>query len=99
MIFNAVLLHKADNVVTVTEPVKKGGQAAYRTENGSGQVEALEDIPIYHKIAVCDLEAGAQVVKYGQIIGAVTEPVEKGKWLSHLNIVSLPRDYNGEMAE
>ncbi|MBR2829600.1 MAG: UxaA family hydrolase [Solobacterium sp.] len=60
-------------------------------------VKAEENIPYCHKIALTDLPAGSDVVKYGELIGRTTEDVKKGHWVSDRNILSVPRDYESEM--
>ncbi len=46
-------------------------------------VEAIENIPLGHKIALSDLDAGEKVIKYGFPIGQVVAPVKKG---GHLHV-------------
>jgi len=47
------------------------------------QVEATQDIPLGHKIALTDMSAGDKVIKYGFPIGQVTAPIGKG---GHLHV-------------
>ena len=58
---------------------------------------AREDIPCCHKIALTDFAAGGAVIKYGEMIGKSSRNIGKGCWVSHLNIESVPRDYESEM--
>ena len=46
-------------------------------------ITAIEDIPLGHKIALTDLNEGAEVIKYGFPIGRTVAPVRKG---SHLHV-------------
>ena len=46
-------------------------------------ITAIEDIPLGHKIALTDLNEGAEVIKYGFAIGRTVAPVRKG---SHLHV-------------
>ena len=55
-----------------------------------------EDIPYCHKIALCDIPKGKEVIKYGNIIGVTDIDIKKGDWVSHKNIHSIPRDYASE---
>ena len=43
------------------------------------------------------MKTGEHVIKYGQIIGAMTTDAEEGMWISHKNIMSLPRNYEDEL--
>lgn len=51
--------------------------------NGTISVKSLEGIPLGHKIALRDIRAGEQVIKYGHSIGRTTTLVKKG---SHVHV-------------
>ena len=46
-----------------------------------------------------DLKKGDEVIKYGESLGEMTEDAAKGHWVSHNNLVSVPRDYDSEMVQ
>ena len=46
-------------------------------------VEAIEDIPLGHKVALCDLASGEHVIKYGFPIGRTVAPIKRG---AHLHV-------------
>jgi len=95
---NAIMLRPIDNVVTVVADVVKGDTITYLKDGEQCTVTALEDIPAFHKIAVADIKEGEHVIKYGQIIGGLSvEAVVPGQWISHKNIISLPRNYEDEL--
>ncbi len=95
---NAIMLRPIDNVVTVVADVVKGDTIVYLKDNEQCSVTALEDMPAYHKISVADLKKGEHIIKYGQIIGGLDiEFAPKGTWISHKNIISLPRNYEDEL--
>ena len=72
---NFLLHHSKDNVaVVVTEDVVKG-----MTLNGkdmeseeSLNLQAEDDIPLGHKIALVDLNKGDTIIKYGEDMGVIT---------------------------
>jgi len=98
MTVNAVMLRPIDNVVTVVGDVKAGDTVVFTKEGNQESVVAGEDIPAYHKIAVKDLKKDDHIIKYGQVIGALTtDEAKKGSWISHKNIMSLPRNYEDEL--
>lgn len=99
MEINALLMDAKDNVVTCVKEVKRGGQVVYRDGEEIRTLEAAEDIPYCHKTALAVIEKGEAVVKYGEKIGEADERIEKGRWVSHNNIHSVPRDYDSEMIE
>lgn len=99
MDINALLMNEKDNVVTCVREVAAGEQVVYRKGSSICSLEARETIPYCHKIALETLEEGSDVIKYGELIGRTNSPIEKGCWVSHSNIFSVPRDYEGEMID
>lgn len=79
---NAVIISPIDNVVVAIEPIKKG-DAVYYGPHQKEPLTATEDIPIYHKLAICDIAQGAKVTKYGEHIGESTAFIPKG---SHVHV-------------
>lgn len=96
MQIQALLMDDRDNVVTCVKEIKAGENVVYRRGEEYLSVKAEEDIPFCHKIALTDLAEGAEVLKYGELIGKTSCPVKKGYWVSHKNIYSVPRDYENE---
>jgi len=94
---NAILLDEKDNVVTCVKEVKAGETVSYLTEEGEKSLAAGEDIPYCHKVALRDLAEGDQVIKYGEMIGRLSQPVAKGRWVNEHNLYSVPRDYDSEL--
>ena len=93
----ALMLRPVDTVATVVEDVVKGDKICYVKDGEACSVIAKENIPAYHKIALRNMKTGEHVIKYGQIIGAMTADEEEGMWISHKNIMSLPRNYEDEL--
>ena len=85
-----IQISEKDNVAVALHPITKGEQVTA----GSLTVEALEDIPQGHKIALCPIKNGENVVKYGFPIGHATEDVAAGKWLHTHN---MKTNLEGEM--
>jgi len=96
MNINALLMDERDNVVTCVAPVSKGSQIVYQRGGQVCTLTAEDDIPYCHKAALEDLPQGAEVRKYGEMIGQTSAPIAKGHWVSHENIFSVPRDYDSE---
>ena len=46
-------------------------------------IDAVDDIPLGHKIALSYLDEGQNVIKYGFPIGKTTAPIQKG---AHLHV-------------
>jgi len=96
MNINALLMDERDNVVTCVTAVTKGSQIVYQKGPEICTLAAEEDIPYCHKAALEDLPQGTEVRKYGEMIGQTTASIAKGHWVSHENLVSVPRDYESE---
>ena len=96
---NALMMDRADNVVTCVRPVKAGEEVTYRCGEEVLSLTAREDIPYCHKIALTDLAEGSDVRKYGELIGRTTKEIAKGHLVNHENIYSVPRDYDSELVD
>ena len=99
MEINALLMDEKDNVVTCVTEVAAGQDVVYRNGQEFCTVKAEENIPYCHKVALVDLKKGDEVIKYGESLGVMTEDAAKGHWVSHNNLVSVPRDYDSEMVQ
>ena len=42
-------------------------------------LDGNEKIPAGHKYALCDIQKGEYVIKYGEIIGRATQDIAKGE--------------------
>ena len=99
MEINALMMDVTDSVVTCMSEVKAGEAVVYRKGEEFGTLTALENIPYCHKIALCDLKKGDQVIKYGESLGEVSQDIPAGHWVADHNLFSVPRDYDRELAD
>lgn len=77
---NAIIISDKDNVIVAIEPIKKGDLVEYKDLNGEvKQVKALDDVKIYHKIAITDIKKEEPVIKYGEHIGFAFKDIKKGQ--------------------
>lgn len=97
MMMNAILLDEKDNVVTCVREIQAGEEVVYRAEEGIRTLNAVECIPYCHKIALCDMSEGDEVIKYGEMIGRTNRSIAKGCHVNEHNIYSVPRDYDSEL--
>lgn len=77
-----IKIHPNDSVAVALKLLKKGTMLDV---DGSG-VTLTENIPQGHKFAICPIEAGEQVVKYGCSIGVAKEKIETGAWVHVHNV-------------
>ena len=80
---NFLKINDNDNVVVALQEIPAG--TAITLDNGV-TVTATEDIPAGHKMAVCDIPKGSEVIKYGYRIGNATEEVKVGSWIHTHNV-------------
>ena len=78
----------SDNVATALD-VLKPGMVTLRGDAGEPEIEAVTEVPMGHKIALRDICAGEDIVKYGVVIGRATEAIPKGSWVHLHNIRSV----------
>lgn len=75
-------IQESDNVAIAVTGLKMGEEAEC-----CGEVyRAAEDIPVNHKIALRDFQAGDEVIKYGSRIGLTTAPIARGAWVHSHNM-------------
>ena len=79
----AFQIDRMDNVATaLTEiPAKRFELLGEAAET---DMEAVEKVPMGHKVALCDISQDERIVKYGVPIGKATTAVKKGQWV-HLH--------------
>ncbi len=79
---NIIKIHKEDNVAVALEEIKQGESFVIDGE----EIAAVTDILAGHKVALCEMDAGTTVVKYGSPIGNATKAIQKGEWIHTHNI-------------
>lgn len=75
-------INEGDNVAVAIETIPEGAQVSV----GDESITAVTEIPAGHKMALCDLQAGEAVVKYGYPIGHTQAAVRKGEWIHTHNL-------------
>jgi galactarate dehydratase len=79
-----IRVHERDNVAIVVDA--EGLRAGTGFDCG---LVLLEDIPQAHKTALRDIEIGAAIVRYGEVIGHAERAIARGSWVRE-EFVSLP---------
>ncbi len=75
----ALIVHRRDNVATAVARLEAGTEIGATAPDGSTvAIRTLEPIAYGHKLALADIPAGAEIVKYGEIIGLATAAIAKG---------------------
>jgi (2R)-sulfolactate sulfo-lyase subunit alpha len=88
------VLHDAKDTVAVVvvEGVKAGAELEgwIMDEDKSTSVQARQDIPIGHKVALKDMNPGDTVWKYGVDMGKVIAPIKAGEH-AHVHNIKTKR--------
>ena len=82
----ALRIEPADNVAVVAQDTRKGDVLRH----AGGEVTALEDIGLGHKIAVEAVAQGGLVRKYGVPIGRASAPIAAGAFVHTHNLGAVP---------
>ena len=77
-----IRINNKDNVCVALRPLEKGTVI----KEADFEVEVKEDIMQGHKVALCDIEEGEEIIKYGAPIGYAKEKIAKGQWIHVQNI-------------
>ena len=89
---HGALIHQMEDDVAVVIQDVAGGTTV-RTVTLDGQeactVEAVENIPLGHKIAVRDLAVGKEVIEYGRAIGKASQKIVGGAHVHTHNLKSI----------
>ena len=89
---HSFLVHAPDDVVGVAVQDLEPGQAVPGKIQSNGQqlqLDVLDPVPLGHKIALRDLPAGEQVIKYGIAIGRATRDIRAGE---HVHVHNIKGD-------
>lgn len=83
---NAMIIDSRDNVAVAIEPIAKGDTVTYVSEGSEKSLTSLQDITIYHKLAVRDIKKDEPIVKYGEHIGVATCDIKAGEHVHVHNV-------------
>jgi altronate dehydratase small subunit len=80
----AILVNVKDNVVTMVSDVQKDRPIIYKVNSDTKELNALENIPYGHKVAIADIRQGEPIFKYGEVVGRARTDIRRGQWV-HTN--------------
>lgn len=81
----AFQIDEQDNVATALNPLEPG-RVRLLGDARLGEVTAVTEVPVGHKISLKDITAGEDILKYGVVIGRATQDILKGSWV-HLHVM------------
>ncbi|MDR2442623.1 MAG: UxaA family hydrolase [Deltaproteobacteria bacterium] len=87
----AIKVNDNDNVATIfAQNTSDGSQIEVVDKKGQSEMlKVIGNIPYGHKIALSDIAPGAQILKYGESIGAASKAIKKGEYVHVHNLDSM----------
>ncbi|GHU67672.1 hypothetical protein FACS189413_02880 [Bacteroidia bacterium] len=79
-----IQLNPTDNVVVAIHAFAKNDSFVFDNQT----ITLIDDIPAGHKIAICPIQTGEAVVKYGFPIGWATKDISSGQHVHLHNLKS-----------
>ncbi|ECE6592173.1 galactarate dehydratase, partial [Salmonella enterica subsp. enterica] len=80
-----IKVHETDNVAIIVND--HGLKAGTRFPDG---LELTEHIPQGHKVALTDIPADGEIIRYGEVIGYAVRNIPRGSWIDE-SLVELPK--------
>jgi (2R)-sulfolactate sulfo-lyase subunit alpha len=85
------LVHRrGDHVGVAVADIDAGEhvRGVFMDDDSTLELDARERVPLGHKVALAELEAGAEVLEYGVVIGRTTSAYEVGTYVHTHNLRS-----------
>src|SRR5277367_1955438 len=83
-----IRVNPLDNVAIVVHADGAAPGAQLPAQIGAA-ITVRERIPQSHKIALCDFEPGAPILRYGQAIGYANRAIAAGSWVRE-DLIDMP---------
>lgn len=82
----SIVMHERDDVATALEALQAQQQIEVSVGEMCIPITLKQPIPFGHKFAIRELQAGAEVRKYGEVIGRASVPIIAGE---HVHVHNL----------
>jgi len=86
----AIVMNPKDNVATALDDLKAGDKITVvsSAQEVVKEVTVTKPIPFGHKLALNEISKGAEVIKYGEIIGRASQDISLGDHVHVHNVDS-----------
>lgn len=91
----AVVINPKDNVATVVDDFPAGTIIHFFNHQAEQSIQLIEDIPLGHKVAIKEINAGEDILKYAESIGTATEKILPGQHV-HIHNMESQRGRNDQ---
>ena len=94
---SAIHLNEADNIAVARVPLAQGNEVRV----DGIDIGVRDSIPAGHKVALKSIPTGANIIRYGQVIGRARIPIEPGQHVHTHNVAfdELTFDYEFPVGE
>ncbi len=86
---NIIVMNDKDNVAVCLAERRSGDTIEAPVSGVSTNITLIDDIPFAHKFALMDIDAGENIIKYGEVIGVASKPIDAGQWVHVHNVESV----------
>jgi altronate dehydratase small subunit len=83
-----LILHEKDNTVTALRDLSEGDEVRVELRDVSAVIKLRQNIPYAHKFARVFIPRGAEVIKYGEVIGVSSMDIHPGDHVHIHNVES-----------
>lgn len=84
---DALILKWGDSVAIAINQIVRGGTVLAAEGKQTMNVQAKDDVPYGHKIAIKDVKKSEEVIKGGYFIGTALKDISIGERVDHTNII------------
>ena len=86
----AMIINPKDNTATAFDDIEAGDTVSLASKSGQtgGEITVRKTVPFGHKLALAGIGKGDKVLKYGEVIGLATRPINKGEYVHVHNVES-----------
>lgn len=83
---DSLVMNEKDDVATVLRDVSSGESIHFLKDDVLQTLPMRDSVPFGHKVAIGFIKQGAEVYKYGEIIGRATRDIQPGEHVHVHNI-------------
>lgn len=84
-----MVLNDQDNVATCLTDLNARDTVEITVSGERQEITLVDDIQFGHKFAVKDIADGAEILKYGEVIGIASIPIAAGQYVHVHNVESV----------
>ncbi len=86
----AMIINPKDNTATAFDDIEAGDTVSLVSKSGQtgGEITVRQTVPFGHKLALAGIGQGDKVLKYGEVIGLATRPINQGDYVHTHNVES-----------